>query len=337
MDAEHFRKCVPKFGPLTQEDKMRAEAIFLKYIKKKSPFRIHLEHKVLKNISSCLKEVRKKNLEVPRNIFDEAFAEVMRVMQHEQFPRFAKSMFYLAMYNSMTTRTPYELPDDVWKEFLVAAQGGEEDGWEYVAETKGVLIHKKLFSGSTYTCSRGSGVVPIPPEEMYIFATNIFLREHWDLMFRTARVVETLGPNTVICHYSYSPPKGFGAFFDKQDFVVLRTEKRQSDGTILVLSRSVVHQDAPVVKGFNRAEVESSGFVIRSCGATSSVVIYVSQVEMSVPKWIEGKVVEKRALLPEKIRKFVVQEIKDSKKEKRQPIWLSMKDSNTGFNPSQTQ
>ncbi len=61
---------------------------------------------------------------------------------------------------------------------------------------------------------------------------------------------------------------------------MIRTERRQEDGTILILSRSVVHKEAPERKGYNRSEVEVSGFVIKPCGATSSVVIYVNQANM---------------------------------------------------------
>ncbi len=54
----------------------------------------------------------------------------------------------------------------LWKEFLIAATGGVEDGWEYVSETKGVLIHKKMWKDYPGVCVRGSGVVPISPDEV---------------------------------------------------------------------------------------------------------------------------------------------------------------------------
>ncbi len=58
---------------------------------------------------------------------------------------------------------------------------------------------------------------------------------------------------------------------------MLRTEKVEPDGALLLLARSVVHPDAPEKKGITRSELDIGGWVIKSCGTHSSVVIYVNQ------------------------------------------------------------
>jgi hypothetical protein len=61
----------------------------------------------------------------------------------------------------------------LWKEFLDASEGGEDQGWSYVTETKGILVHKKQFvNNCEMTCVRGSGVVPIPLEEVFQFVNK---------------------------------------------------------------------------------------------------------------------------------------------------------------------
>jgi len=218
----------------------------------------------------------------------------------------------------MIHRLPYELPDQLWKELILCADGTEVGGWEYVTEKKGVLVHRRRFTGSPMICLRGSSVIPIPPEELYVFTVSIELRSKWDII-AAGRVLEKLDDKTVICQYSYDPPKLLSPMFNGHDFLILRTERREPDGTIMVLSRSVVHRDAAVEKGYTRDEIDISGFIIRPCGATSSVVIYVNQASMGgIPKWAEEGYINKRPLMLAKMRKFVEKELKDKKKT---PIW----------------
>src|SRR5687767_1665033 len=110
--------------------------------------------------------------------------------------------------------------------------------------------------------------------------------------------------------------------FHSHEYVILRTEKKQQDGTVMILARSVIHKDAPEKKGYNRSEVDVSGFVLRPCGINSTVVIYTTQAVMKgVPKWAEQKLLNNRALLPHKIRKFVEKELKKNKV----PAWKDPK------------
>jgi len=326
IDVEQFNKNIGVYKSslhnsedimLSGIDLNRAEAIYNKYLRKNSPYAIKISENASKNLDKAFKQLAKSKKPINMFIFDEAKESIIQNLQKEQLPRFMKSMFYITMYNNVTTRKPYELPEQVFKEFLLAAEGGVEEGWTYESETKGILIHKKQFLGEEYICVRGSGVVPLPIEEMHVFATSMKLRQFWDFKC-TARIIQNLDDKTVVAQYEYKPPK-WAPMYNNQDFVVIRTEKTQPDGTIVILSRSIIHKDAPPRKGYTRSEVECSGFILRSCGNNSTVVVYVSQAKMNgVPKWAEAKLCNKRALLPYKIRKFVEKELKDKKKV---PVW----------------
>jgi hypothetical protein len=93
---------------------------------------------------------------------------------------------------------------------------------------------------------------------MRVFATSIDFREKWDHLYRSGRIIQELDSKTAIVQYEFHPPKWL-AVIKNQDFVLIRTEKVDSDGTISVLSRSVVHPDAPPRKGFNRGEIDLAG------------------------------------------------------------------------------
>jgi len=279
---------------------------------------VNLSPRVKKEIKKNFKDGKGKKGEINAAIFNESQQEMVHLIEKEQLPRFMKSMFYITMYNSMIHRMPYELPDQLWKELIICADGTESDGWEYVTEKKGVLVHRRRFSGSNMICLRGSSVIPIPPEELYIFTVNMELRGKWDNL-AAAEVVEKLDEKTIICQLSYDPPKVLAPMFNGHDFLILRTERREPDGTIVVLSRSVVHKDIPVERGYTRDEIDISGFIIRPCGATSSVIIYVTQASMGgIPKFAEEGYINKRPLMLATMRKFVEKELKDKKKV---PIW----------------
>lgn len=90
----------------------------------------------------------------------------------------------------------------------------------------------------------------------------------------------------------------------------------------MILSRSIVHKDAPERKGVHRGDLECSGYVIKPCGIGSCVVIYVTQAMLNgIPNMLANKLINRRALIIHKIRQFVEQEKKDAFKEKRDPIW----------------
>jgi len=310
-------RCAQK--PMLIADFERASAIFRKYVDKKGSHRIKISPSIAKTIRKAFRGMYDKNISITTSVFDEARDAILKNLEKDQLPRFMKSMFYITMYNSITSRKAYELPEQVFKEFLIAAEGGEEDGWVYVNETKGILIHKKQFVGEEFVCVRGSGVIPLPIGELHSFIKSIKLRQYWDFKC-TGRVIERFDDKTIVAQYEFGAPK-WAPMFNDQDFVIIRTEQILSDGTIIVISRSIIHKDAPPRKGYTRSEVECSGFVLRPCGNNATVCIYVSQAKMNgIPKWAESMLCNKRALHPYKIRKFIEKELKDKKKV---PIWRS--------------
>jgi len=306
--------------PLSKNDIFKAEALFIKFIKKDAPLPITLQKDTARTIKEYFKNSAMKE-SIPRGIFDMAANEVFKRMKGEQFPKFTKSMFYLSMYNQMMLRKGCELPDELWKGFKQSAEGGKDDGWEYVTETKGVLINKKTFGNSDFNCVRGSGVLPISPEELYVFTRDLPLRQGWEKLYKDAQIIEQLDSKTEIVHLEYKAPAWAKAVFNPHDFVVIKSERREADGSIIVMSRSVVHKDVPVQKGYVRDELEVSGWVIRPCGLDACVVIYLNQVQMGIPKWAEALMMKERPLIIHRVRKFIEKELKESRKTGIPPAW----------------
>ena len=97
----------------------------------------------------------------------------------------------------------------------------------------------------------------------------------WD-DHRFAQVIEQLDEKTVVMHYEFKPPED-NSSEKPHDFVVVRTERIDPDGTCLILSRSIVHQDVPERIGCIRSEVDMAGFCIKPEGTSQSFLIYVNQ------------------------------------------------------------
>lgn len=82
-------------------------------------------------------------------------------------------------------------------------------------EKKGILVHKKQYKNTDMICVRGSGVVPLPIDEvgeslknslylkMHIFCTSIKLRYHWDNLYKNSKIVERFDDKTIILVYEY--------------------------------------------------------------------------------------------------------------------------------------
>jgi hypothetical protein len=153
---------------------------------------------------------------------------------------------------------------------------------------------------------------------MYIFATNIELRERWDIYYKGGKLVDRYDEKTVVVQFQFHPPKWL-PMLKERDFVLLRTQKVEADGSILVLSRSIVHQSCPERKEYSRGEIELAGFVLRPCGNNSCVVVYIQEVGITgVPKYLKEKIILKRGMVPHTIRKFVLKEQKDPD---HVPLW----------------
>jgi START domain/Cytoskeletal-regulatory complex EF hand/Regulator of G protein signaling domain/WW domain len=339
-DCLTWRSNLPANQLPLPSDVTKAEAIFKAYLSAKKSGADHTltssgavagsNHGV--TVSSGVKNAIKKSLRkasleaknteaLPSGLFDDAMREVLTTMQNEQFPKFMKSMVYLTMYNSLAARSAYELPEELWTEFVLACDGGDEEGWHPEGNMKGIMVETKSYLGDPLVYVRATGVIPLPPEDAYKFAVSTDLRALWDLNMTEARVLQRLDDSTIIFYIKYRPPK-WASFMNNHDFVVLRTERRLPDGTILVLSRSVVHSDAPERKGHNRGEMHCGGFCIRPSGANKSTVIYVNQVHMhGIPKFAEKKYTLKRAMILKKIRSFVEKSLKAEKKSGKPPMW----------------
>lgn len=109
---------------------------------------------------------------------------------------------------------------------------------------------------------------------MRVFAVSLQLRPHWDRLYDGGRVVEQLDSKTVITQYSYRPPVWAAPVFNHHDFLAIRTERTEPDGTIIVLSRSVVHQVSCLSSSYRKGSARKER--LSSFGTRSLRICYSS-------------------------------------------------------------
>lgn len=80
------------------------------------------------------------------------------------------------------------------------------------------------------TCVKGTGIIHQTKAQLARIATDVKLREKWDMMYGDATIVENLDSRSAVCRYMFKSPK-WAPMLRDHDFVILRTSKEESDGT----------------------------------------------------------------------------------------------------------
>lgn len=78
------------------------------------------------------------------NLFEAAQWEIFKLMHADPFPRFLKSCFYRAMYNSLNQKQ-VSIPNEVFEEIMLDADEQSDHGWgNCIIERNGVRVYKVL-------------------------------------------------------------------------------------------------------------------------------------------------------------------------------------------------
>uniref|UniRef100_A0A7S4U807 START domain-containing protein n=1 Tax=Paramoeba aestuarina TaxID=180227 RepID=A0A7S4U807_9EUKA len=140
----------------------------------------------------------------------------------------------------------------------------EGDGWVFLADTDGVVSHRKENEGSNILTFKGCTVIPSTAEIIRLFLIQMDQRKYWDPTFvegnfeYEAEVTARLVTNV----YSAPWPVSY------RDFVCIASEALREDGLFLAGIHSIEHDEFPDRDGFVRGIIYSSGFVIKPIEGT---------------------------------------------------------------------
>lgn len=156
------------------------------------------------------------------------------------------------------------LNDKVLRRVLECLDQGEEDGWEFVTETKGIKVHRKNLPSmdgrvSKYCCVKASGVLDASPADILkLFEDNERVPEY-NKFYAEGRDLEAINENTKVV-WAASPPM---FFFKARDFCTVVHYRKLQDGTVVVVNRGAEHPDAPRTDKYVRAEILMGANIIQ--------------------------------------------------------------------------
>ena len=85
-------------------------------------------------------------------------------------------------------------------------------------------------------------------------------REKWDVGFRSGEVVDAIDNSNAIVREAFEPLTEGGAPYD---YALVHSWRVVHDSYVLAM-RSVIHDKVPVVEGYERGELLTSGFILQS-------------------------------------------------------------------------
>jgi len=182
------------------------------------------------------------------------------------------------------------------------------EGWINVGEKGGVTIYKKEQEGIPINCMKGVGIIHASPESIFNLIGDLKLVSKWDRMSDDVHVVKKIDEKTSIVYMSSK-----GKFpVAPRDFCIVAARRDQPDGTIIQLSKSTLDDSVPTVSGKVRAELLTSGFVIKPTKINGyreigSLVTYVVQFDPKgwLPTFIANRIAEYQPLRIAKIRQLL--------------------------------
>jgi len=151
------------------------------------------------------------------------------------------------------------------------------------------MVRKALPDDEVYCC-RGAGIIRATAEVIRLHLVQIDLRQFWDPMFEGGHYKLEVCENIRVVYYSFKAPWPVTS----RDFYVVAGEKITDDGIVISAVNSVVRPDCPEREGYVRAQLKTSGFVIKPLdndddGTPRCMVSYV--VQCKPMGWIPNMIV----------------------------------------------
>jgi hypothetical protein len=153
---------------------------------------------------------------------------------------------------------------------------------------------------------KGVGKIKRAPKDVCDFAWDGKNRKSYDDSFIEGAVLHTLLDESdrkiTIEHSAYNSGS---MMVSNRDFCVARTMGKLDDGSYYILSTSITHKDCPERKGFVRARVQISGWMLRPADdGKSTIVTTVSVVDPAgwIPAAVANAFSGKQPLVVSKLR-----------------------------------
>ncbi|XP_019390919.1 PREDICTED: PCTP-like protein [Crocodylus porosus] len=165
----------------------------------------------------------------------------------------------------------------------------KSEGWhcQYNRGSVTVWSHGQQESRTVQKIKMRISCKDVSAETLYDVLHDIHYRKKWDSNMIETYDIGRLTVNADVGYYSWKCPSPL----KNRDFVTLRSWLPLGND-YMIINYSVKHPKYPPRKDFVRAVSLQTGYLIKSNGANSCILYYLTQVDPrgSLPKWVVNKV-----------------------------------------------
>jgi len=208
------------------------------------------------------------------NIFDEASEEVFTTAVslglRERLQLFAQAI----IYKKRISNTDSDLPDKLFEETLDLPN---HLNWKQIYSKKGISLSKSKYGKREGVGMLETTIIQCPIEVTYQMIWDINRRVEWLDYTVESRIIETLSETTEIIYLKIVM---IGL---SNDFCLIQTKKKFTDGSVVILMCSVDHPSAPIYSDVKRAYIDFTSYTIHriddsKCRVTSTYLISLQEM-----------------------------------------------------------
>ncbi|CAB3401614.1 unnamed protein product [Caenorhabditis bovis] len=192
------------------------------------------------------------------------------------------------------------------------------DGWTEVYNKKSIAVYTQHVANSHFQMIKAVAHFPdVTSSLVYDVLHDSAFRSKWDKHMLSQEMIGMINPNNDVGYYALSGMSPVRA----RDFVLQRSWL-ETKHEKLICSHSVCHEDYPPAKGFIRATVLLSGYLIEDHDEEGCQVTYISHTDPKgkLPTWLVNRVT--KVVAPKVVKKLHKACLHyEEWKEKHHPNW----------------
>eukprot|EP00795_Rhopilema_esculentum_P003168 gene3168-1475_t len=293
------------------------DSLYLKKIVRKDSTVIQRKSSIEQRAKSPTAEKKLDNKEalqsrtVPKNFagvegigYVEAPAEIKDITEHPQpAPAIKIESQEAALRDAKLSK--YKDTLDTAFELLVDVYNANETtpGWTYLGNRNGIEVYRLQGDASCPSdCFKGTAEVNVPLTYALQYVTEINFKKEWDDVFNEGKVIEDIDEVTKVTYMEYKPVWPTTA----RDFCSITATRHLKGDIYGVAVKATTHPSCPPVKGKQRGEIITGGFVVEgtSIDPPQCKVTYVTRADLKgkIPASMVNKVNEKQPMYTAIIR-----------------------------------
>ncbi|KAM3136661.1 hypothetical protein pb186bvf_011297 [Paramecium bursaria] len=180
----------------------------------------------------------------------------------------------------------------------------EKNMWELFSNKEGYIVYTKTNPDNGIKINRTQTEIAHKPEVIANVVWDVKKRQLYDEKVETAQIVESIDNNTQIVYVRVKPP---AILMSSRDLVLLQRIFKNQDGSIVIIAKSIIHQNQPPVHKVERAEMSLAGWILtpQANGMTKIVSLQCLDPKGDVPVAITNQAAKFQSDMVKALCKYV--------------------------------